>query len=301
MTTPADPFSYLTAPAPAPRMREPAGREPCPPTPAAAASGSDDLVSYINRLTRTKLLTAREELILTRRARAGELAAKEKLIEANMLSGIPLEDLIQEGAIGLMTATERFNPQMGYRFSTYATQWVRQSIGRAIDNKSKSIRLPAHISESLRKIEKSRLELQRAFGAEPTNEQIAEHCGLSLKKVVSLLQTTQDPISLDMTIGDDNTSLGTLILDRNAADPQEELIAQEMRGEIEAILSTLDDREQIVMRKRFGFDEDDTSVLQQIGDELNISRERVRQIESQALRKLRSTARKKRLRDYLQS
>ena len=273
----------------------------------------DDLASYINRLTRTKLLTAAEEKSLSRRARYGDLNAKERLIEANMrlvvsiaknylASGIPLEDLIQEGAIGLMTATERFDPHMGYRFSTYATQWIRQSIGRAIDNKAKSIRLPAHISESLRKVEKSRAELIRLLGQEPTTEEIAEHAGLSVKKMNSLMQTTQEPISLDMTVGDDDsTSLGSLVLDRNAPNPQDELIAQEMRGEIEAILDTLDEREKIIMRKRFGFDEDDKSVLQQIGDELHISRERVRQIESQALRKLRSAARKKRLRDYLQS
>jgi RNA polymerase primary sigma factor len=278
----------------------------------SGGSYSDDLASYINRLTRTKLLTAAEEKALSRRVGFGDFAAKERLIEANMrlvvsiaknylASGIPLEDLIQEGAIGLMTATERFDPRMGYRFSTYATQWIRQSIGRAIDNKAKSIRLPAHISESLRKIDKAKAELHRELGEEPTIEQIAAHAGLSLKKMNSLMQTTQEPISLDMSVGDDNTSLGTLVLDRTAPNPQDELIAQEMRGEIEAILSTLDDREQIVMRKRFGFDEDDKSVLQQIGDELNISRERVRQIESQALRKLRSAARKKRLRDYLQS
>ena len=286
---------------------------PLAPEPPGGGSFADDLASYINRLTRTRLLTAAEEKSLSRRARYGDSTAKERLIEANMrlvvsiaknylASGIPLEDLIQEGAIGLMTATERFDPRMGYRFSTYATQWIRQSIGRAIDNKAKAIRLPAHISESLRKIDKSRAELQRSLGHEPTIEQIAVHTGLSLKKMTSLLQTTQEPVSLDMTVGDDDsTSLGSLVLDRNSPNPQDELIAQEMRGEIEAILNTLDDREKIIMRKRFGFDEDDKSVLQQIGDELHISRERVRQIESQALRKLRSAARKKRLRDYLQS
>jgi len=276
-------------------------------------SFEDDLASYISRLTRTKLLTAVEERSLARRVQAGDYSAKERLVEANMRlvvsiaknylsSGIPLEDLIQEGAIGLMTATERFNPSMGYRFSTYATQWIRQSIGRAIDNKSKAIRLPAHISESLRKIDKARSELRRTLGAEPTTEQIAQHTGLSMKKMNNLLQTTQEPVSLDMTVGDDdNTSLSSLVLDKTAADPQDELIAMEMRMEIEAILNTLDEREQVVMRKRFGFDEDDKLVLQQIGEELNISRERVRQIEAQALRKLRSAARKKRLRDYLQA
>jgi RNA polymerase primary sigma factor len=276
---------------------------------AAAAAHSDDLASYISRLTRTKLLTATEEKALSRRAQMGDMIAKERLVEANMRlvvsiaknylsSGIPLEDLIQEGAIGLMTATERFNPSMGYRFSTYATQWIRQSIGRAIDNKSKAIRLPAHISESLRKIDKARTELRRTLGHEPTVEEIGAHTGLSMKKMNNLMQTTQDPVSLDMAVGDDeNTSLGNLVFDKTAPNPQDELIAHEMRMEIEAILNTLDEREQVVMRKRFGFDEDDKLVLQQIGEELNISRERVRQIEAQALRKLRSAARKKRLRD----
>jgi RNA polymerase primary sigma factor len=280
---------------------------------SAEKSLEDDLASYISRLTRTKLLTAVEERSLARRVQAGDATAKERLVEANMRlvvsiaknylsSGIPLEDLIQEGAIGLMTATERFNPAMGYRFSTYATQWIRQSIGRAIDNKSKAIRLPAHISESLRKIDKAKAELRRTLGTEPTTEQIAAHTGLSMKKMNNLLQTTQEPVSLDMNVGDDdNTSLASLVLDKTAADPQDELIALEMRMEIEAILNTLDEREQVVMRKRFGFDEDDKLVLQQIGEELNISRERVRQIEAQALRKLRSAARKKRLRDYLQA
>lgn len=274
---------------------------------------ADDLASYITHLTRTRLLTPAEEKTVSQRVLEGDAGAKERLVEANMRlvvsiaknyvsSGLPLEDLIQEGAIGLMTATERFNPTMGYRFSTYATQWIKQSIGRAIDNKAKAIRLPAHVSESLRRIDKSRAELHRVSGEEPTVEQIAAHAGLSLKKMNSLLQTTQEPVSLDMTVGDeDSTSLGALVLDRTAPNPQDALIAQEMRGEIEAILSTLDERERIVMRMRFGFDEDDKSVLQQIGDELHLSRERVRQIESQALRKLRSAARKKRLRDYLQA
>lgn len=274
---------------------------------------ADDLASYINRLTRTRLLTPAEEKVLSRRVQVGDFGAKARLVEANMrlvvsiaknyvASGLPLEDLIQEGAIGLMTATERFDPTMGYRFSTYASQWIRQSIGRAIDNKAKAIRLPAHVSESLRRIDKSRAELRRELGDEPTAEQVAAHAGLSMKKMNSLLQTTQDPVSLDMTVGDDDTtSLGALVRDRAAPNPQDELIAQEMRGEIEAILSTLDERERLVMRMRFGLDEDDKSVLQQIGDELHLSRERVRQIESQALRKLRSAARKKRLRDYLQA
>jgi RNA polymerase primary sigma factor len=282
---------------------------------AVSEPRSDDLQSYINRLTRCSLLTSEQEVRLANQIATGGtpgLKAKARLVECNMRlvvsiakayrsSGIPFEDLIQEGAIGLMTAAERFDPSRGYRFSTYATQWIRQAIGRAVDNKAKSIRLPAHVSESLRKLDKARSEMRREMGEEPTTEQLAHRTGISPRKVASLLSTTQEPISLDMPVGDEeNTSLGSLLYDKTSPDPQEELIDTEMRDEIDSILATLDERERLIMRKRFGFDGEDTYVLQQIGEELNISRERVRQIEAQALRKLRSAARKRRLRDYLQ-
>jgi RNA polymerase primary sigma factor len=281
--------------------------EASPPEPR-----SDDLQSYINRLTRCNLLTPDQEIHLARRIARGDNKAKNRLVESNMRlvvsiakayrsSGIPFEDLIQEGSIGLMTAADRYDPNRGYRFSTYATQWIRQAIGRAVDNKAKSIRLPAHVSESLRKIDKARSEMRREMGEDPSTEQLAVRTGISARKVSTLLSTTQEPISLDMPVGDEeNTSLGSLLYDKTSPDPQEELIDAEMRHEIDSILSTLDEREQLIMRKRFGFDGEDTYVLQQIGEELNISRERVRQIEAQALRKLRSAARKRRLRDYLQ-
>jgi len=274
---------------------------------------ADDLSSYINRLTRTPLLTATEEAKLARRIRYhADQAAKMRLIEANMRlvvsiakgylsSGIPLEDLIQEGAIGLMTAAERFDPERGYRFSTYATQWIRQAIGRAVDNKAKSIRLPAHVSESMRKVEKARIELRRVLGEEPTTEQVAQSAGISMKKMNNLLHTTLEPISLDMPVGDEeNTSLGNLLFDKTSPDPQDALIDTEIRTEIERILDCLDEREQMIMRSRFGFEDDSRHVLQQIGENLGISRERVRQLEAQAIRKLRSVARKRRLREYLQ-
>lgn len=279
----------------------------------SADHGASDLASYINRLTRAPLLTAAEEQRLAYRVREGDMGAKMKMVESNMRlvvsiaksylsSGIPMEDLIQEGSIGLMTASERFDPDRGYRFSTYATQWIRQAIGRAVDNKAKAIRLPAHVSESLRKVEKAKVELRRQMGEEPTSEQIASAAGISMKKMNNLVHTTQDPVSLDMPVGDEeNTPLGNLLFDKSSPDPQETLISAEMRSEIEDILDSLDEREQIIMRSRFGFEDSDRHVLQQIGEQLGISRERVRQLEAQAIRKLRTAARKRRLREYLQT
>jgi len=192
----------------------------------------DGIPSYLSRLTQTPLLTPEEEVSLTRAVQAGDKAAKHKLIEANMRlviniaktyrnRAIPLEDLIQEGAIGLMQAAERFDPEKGFRFSTYATHWIRQAIGRAIDNKSKAIRLPAHISQSLRKIEKERQRLLREYGQEPTTEQLAAVMGLTPKKLMTLMQSSQDLLSLDMAVGDSGgMTLGGLIKDTSNADPE---------------------------------------------------------------------------------
>ncbi len=289
------------------------GRSQASSSDSLADHGASDLASYINRLTRSPLLTANEEQRLAFRVREGDMASKMKMVESNMRlvvsiaksylsSGIPMEDLIQEGSIGLMTAAERFDPDRGYRFSTYATQWIRQAIGRAVDNKAKAIRLPAHVSESLRKVEKAKFEIRRQTGEDPSVEQISQATGISMKKMNNLVHTTQDPVSLDMPVGDEeNTPLGNLLFDKSSPDPQESLISAEMRSEIEDILDSLDEREQIIMRSRFGFEDSDRHVLQQIGEQLGISRERVRQLEAQAIRKLRTAARKRRLREYLQT
>lgn len=281
---------------------------------SVAESRDPDLGNYLNRLTRCALLSPEQEVVLAQRVKQGGSQAKmarAKLIEANMrlviavakayrASGIALEDLIQEGAIGLMTATERFDWRRGYRFSTYATQWIRQAIGRAVDNKSKSIRLPAHVSESLRKIERVRAEYRRETGEEATTDVIVSRTGMTTRKVTMLMQTLAEPVSLDMPVGDeDNTSLGSLLHDKTAPDPEAILVSAELRSEIHIILNTLDEREKVIVRKRFGFDGEETYVLQQIGEELAISRERVRQIEASALRKLRTLARQRQLRDYL--
>ena len=268
----------------------------------------------ITRLTRARLLNHQEEMDLARKVKLGGLEgrrAQHRLVESNMrlvvsiakayrASGIPIEDLVQEGAIGLMTAAERYDPDRGFRFSTYATQWIRQAIGRAVDNKAKAIRLPAHVSESLRKLDRVKAELRRETGDEPTHETIAERSGLSVRKVQALLNTTQDPISLDLPVGDEeNTSLGSLLTDRNAPDPQSTLLDVEMVQEVDNILNSLDERERRVMRLRYGFDGDDALVLAQIGEQLNISRERVRQIEQHALKKLRNEEKKGRLREIV--
>jgi len=270
-----------------------------------------DGLSYLTKLTRQRLLTSEEEIDLSTRVKQGDLRAKDRLVEANMRlviniaknyhnALVPFEDLVQEGAIGLMTATERFNPGKGYRFSTYATHWIRQAISRAIDNKAKAIRIPAHVSESIRKMEKMKAAITRETGEEPSPEILAQKLGMSPRKINALLQAGQDPVSLDMLIGDEeNTTLASLIGDRTAANPQDAVLGAEMQQQLSALLSILTPRERDVMQKRLGFDDESARVLQDIGEQLHISRERVRQIEVQAIRKLKFAARRRNLHSYI--
>lgn len=268
----------------------------------------EGIPSYLGRLTQSPLLTAEEEVTLTRAIQRGDCRAKHRLIESNMRlviniakayrnRSIPLEDLIQEGAIGLMQAAERFDPEKGFRFSTYATHWIKQAIGRAIDNKSKAIRLPAHVSQSLRKVEKEKTRLARELGHDPSPEQLAHAMGISPKKLLGLVQSSQDLLSLDMAVGDSGgMTLGGLIRDTKNGDPESLFLSQEMVQELQRILLELNEREQRVMRLRFRLDGQE-SPQEDVAREMKLSRERIRQIEIQAIKKLRALAQRRRLRD----
>ena len=273
----------------------------------------DGLPSYLGRLTRAPLLTSGEEGVLTRAAQQGDPCARERLIESNMRlviniaknyrnRAIPLEDLIQDGAIGLMHAVERFDPSLGYRFSTYATHWIRQAIGRAIDNKAKAIRLPAHISQTLRKIERAKAKVLREQGSEATSDQIARELGITSKRLQALLQASQELLSLDMTVGDsDNTALGSLIQDEASPDPESAVIDAEVLEELHAVMMQLTDREQRVMMYRLKIAEPrpGASFRDELSQEFQVSRERIRQIEVQAIKKLRQVAQRGQLRELL--
>lgn len=274
----------------------------------------DGIPSYLSRLTQAPLLAAEEERVLSIAAQEGCRASRERLVESNMRlviniakgyhsRSIPLEDLIQEGAIGLMYAIERFDPSKGFRFSTYATHWIRQTIGRAIDSKAKAIRLPAHISQSLRKVEKAKQALMRELGCDPTMEQLSEALGITSKRLVTLIQASQDLVSLDVQVGEnEGTTLGSLIKDDKCNSPETMVLNSEVVEELHEVMQQLNERERKVVtaRLRYG-DSDAVRIREELSEEFQVSRERVRQLEVQAIKKLRQVAQRRRLREYLSS
>lgn len=284
---------------------------------------------YIEEITKTPLLTSEEEVELTGKIRAAEEArqqlasgdydengrdrieqvieegtlAQEKILLANtrlVLSvakrytgrGIPLLDLVQEGIIGLMRATKKFEPERGNRFSTYATWWIRQAITRSIDNNARIIRLPVHKNIEINKVAYTRNELMQEFGREPTEEEIAEVLEMSPQQVLETMRISQTPISLELPQDDDeNRTLADLIPDDEASSPEESTTEMIMQEQIKDVLDELPMREARVIMLRYGFQDGRTYTLQEVGDAMGITRERVRQIESQAMSRLRATAR----------
>jgi RNA polymerase primary sigma factor len=267
----------------------------------AAGPTQDPLKLYLRQIGDGRLLTAAEERELAQRKDAGDQEAKRRLIEANLRlvmsitrnytkAGVPLLDLIQEGNLGLMRAVEKFHWRMGYKLSTYATWWIRQSVTRALADQGRTIRLPVHVAEQERRVMRARRVLTQKLNREPLLREIAKESGFTEKKVRDLLELIEDPISLEAPVGDGESDYSDLIEDVNAEQP-EETTAEGMRSqELAQAMARLNPRMQLVITRRFGLDGQAPRTLEQVGAELGITRERVRQLEARALRELRSQA-----------
>ena len=271
----------------------------------------DPVKTYLKEIGRVPLLTAEQEADLARAAQAGDEQARRALSEANLRlvvsvakryvgRGLPFLDLIQEGNLGLMKAAEKFEPERGCKFSTYATWWIRQAITRAIADQGTTIRIPVHLVESINRVKKAAGELLRKNGREPTAEEIAVQLEMEPDRVRELLQLAQDPISLETPVGEEEDAhLEDFIQDEEAGVPVDEAGRQLLRRELLNVLKSLTPREERVITLRFGLEDGRARTLEELGKEFNVTRERVRQIEAKALRKLRHPSRAKRLRDYL--
>ena len=271
----------------------------------------DPVKTYLKEIGQVPLLTAEQETELARAAQAGDEDARRHLSEANLRlvvsvakryagRGLPFLDLIQEGNLGLMKAAEKFEPERGFKFSTNATRWIRQSITRAIADQGRTIRIPVHLVESINRVKKTAGDLLRKKGREPTVEEIAVRLDMEPARVRELLQLAQDPISLETPVGEEEDAhLEDFIQDEEAGVPVDEAGRQLLRRELFSVLKSLTPREERVIALRFGLEDGRARTLEELGKEFNVTRERVRQIEAKALRKLRHPSRAKRLRDYL--
>lgn len=275
--------------------------------------GIDDPVRmYLKEIGRIPLLTPEEEIELAKRMEQGDEEAKRRLAEANLRlvvsiakryvgRGMLFLDLIQEGNLGLIKAVEKFDYRKGYKFSTYATWWIRQAITRAIADQARTIRIPVHMVETINKLIRISRQLLQELGREPTPEEIAKEMGISEDKVREIMKIAQEPVSLETPIGEEEDShLGDFIEDQEAKAPAEEASFTLLREQLEEVLSTLTEREQKVLRLRFGLDDGRTRTLEEVGQQFGVTRERIRQIEAKTLRKLRHPSRSKKLKDYLE-
>src|SRR5919112_3433603 len=282
-----------------------------PPIPQDGRELGDGLGLFLQRIARTRLLTPAEELELARRIERGDLEAKDRMIEANLRlvvhlakrfqredSGMTLLDLIQEGTIGLVRAVEKFDHRRGFRFSTYATWWIRQAVTRALAEKGRPIRLPVHAAERLARLQRAQADLASALGREPLISELAAHTGMNIEHTLELLRAAQTPVSLNQPVGEDGTELGELVPDEAAAFESEMYEVQQTDDEhaakLPALLGRLSDRERRVVEMRHGLSGDAPRTLTEIGGYLSPSRGGVRQIEKEAVRRLRLAAEQER-------
>ena len=271
----------------------------------------DPVRMYLKEIGKVPLLTAEEEIELAKRMELGDEEAKKRLAEANLRlvvsiakryvgRGMLFLDLIQEGNLGLIKAVEKFDYRKGYKFSTYATWWIRQAITRAIADQARTLRIPVHMVETINKLIRVSRQLLQELGREPTPEEIAEEMNMPVERVREILKISQEPVSLETPIGEEEDShLGDFIQDDNVPVPADAAAFTLLKEQLVEVLSTLTDREQKVLRLRFGLDDGRARTLEEVGKEFNVTRERIRQIEAKALRKLRHPSRSRKLKDYL--
>lgn len=272
----------------------------------------DPVRMYLKEIGKVPLLSAEEEIELAKRMEEGDEKAKQRLAEANLRlvvsiakryvgRGMLFLDLIQEGNLGLIKAVEKFDYRKGYKFSTYATWWIRQAITRAIADQARTIRIPVHMVETINKLIRVSRQLLQDLGREPTPEEIAEQMDLSVDRVRDILKISQEPVSLETPIGkEEDSHLGDFIQDDNVPVPADAAAFTMLREQLEEVLDTLTEREQKVLRLRFGLDDGRARTLEEVGKVFKVTRERIRQIEAKALRKLRHPSRSRKLRDYLE-
>jgi RNA polymerase primary sigma factor len=275
-------------------------------------AGVDDTVRmYLREIGKFPLLTSEEEIVLAKRVKAGEMRAKHKLVNSNLRlvvsiakkytgRGMLFLDLVQEGNLGLIRAVEKFDHRKGYKFSTYATWWIRQAITRAIADQARTIRIPVHMVETINRLRKTSRILLQQLGRKPTEKEIAKKAHISVDKVREIIKVSQVPLSLEMPVGDEESSrLGDFVEDATVMAPDEVVMHGLLRDDLEEVMNSLSDREKTVLKLRFGMEDGHPRTLEEVGRVFNVTRERIRQIEAKALRKLKHPTRAKKLREYL--